>query len=431
MRNEDIMRVLIISHTVISRMGNMGKTLLSYFEKFQPDEVAQFYIHSEVPTDDSVCRNYYRFTDRDALKSLVPLRTYGRAFRREEIQTDRIQSRTDSGFTGALYQFGRKRTAGIFAARNTLWKLARWDTKAFWSWVDDFAPDVIFFASGDYSFAYDIALKTADHTGKPLVVLCVDDFYLHNRNAHTALGRLTHRMFMKTVRKTMDRAKELYVISESMKLEYEKMFGKRCRVLHTPAVKKEVPSGAPTQLSYIGNLGLKRYQQLIRMGRALQALGDGDHPRMIDVYSAEQSPEILKDLTQENGIRFHGLIAPAEVPEVMGRSMVVIHTESFDADTVPIVRFSVSTKIAESLMYGPCLIAFGPEGVASMDYLKENDAAFVIHDPEQLRDGLGRILTDEALRQRIVEKARALAAKNHNADINAANVRVWLEEAAK
>ncbi|MBQ7230961.1 MAG: glycosyltransferase [Oscillospiraceae bacterium] len=423
------MRVLIISHTAISRTGNMGKTLLSYFEKFHPGEVAQFYIHSEVPTDDSVCRNYYRFTDRDALKSLVPFRTYGRAFGPGEIQTDRMGSRTDTGFTGAVYQFGRKRTAGIFAARNALWKLARWDTKAFRDWVDDFAPDVIFFASGDYSFAYDIALAAADHTGKPLVVLCVDDFYLHNRNGHTALGRLTHRMFMKTVRRTMDRAAELFVISESMKREYEKLFGKKCRVLHTPARNKEVPRQIPGQVSYIGNLGLGRHQQLLEMGRSLKAL-DADCPRFIDVYSGERNPEILKTLTEENGIRFHGMISPAQVPEVMGRSLAVIHTESFDAETARIVRFSVSTKIAESMMYGPCLIAYGPAGIASVDYLKEHDAAFVISDPAGLGSGLERILTDAALRQRIVNNARALAAKNHNADTNSGNVRAWLEEAA-
>lgn len=425
------MRVLIISHNVFDKTNNMGKTLLSYFSGFQPEEVAQFYIHSGVPTDDSVCRNYYRFTDKDALKSMVPFRKYGTAFAGCEVQTNKGIAGEESGLAGAAYQFGRKRTAGIFAARNALWKLSRWDTKEFWNWVDDFAPDVIFFASGDYSFAYDIALKVADYTGKPLVVLCVDDFYLHNRNEHTAFGRLTHRMFMKTVRKTMDRAAELYVISESMKREYEKRFHKTCRVLHTPAVEKEVPPGAATQLSYIGNLGLKRHEQLIRMGRTLKALGDADCPRMIDVYSGERNPEILKELTEENGICFHGMISPEEVLKVMGRSMAVIHTESFDTNTVSIVRFSVSTKIAESLMYGPCLIAFGPEGIASMDYLKDNEAAFVINDPEKLHDGLHRVLTDAALRQRIVANARTLARENHNADTNSRNVRQWLENAAE
>ena len=55
------MRVLLVSHTALSRTNNMGKTLLSYLSAFAPGEVAQFYIHSEVPTDDTVCVDYYRF----------------------------------------------------------------------------------------------------------------------------------------------------------------------------------------------------------------------------------------------------------------------------------------------------------------------------------------------------------------------------------
>lgn len=422
------MRVLIVSHNAFGKINNMGKTLLSYFSDFQPEEIAQFYIYSEVPADDSVCRNYYRFTDRDALKSLIPFCSCGRVFRQDEMRSESSGSEVDSGVTGAVYQIGQKRTAGVFVARNTLWKLARWETKQLWNWVDDFAPDVIFFASGDYSFAYDIALAVADHTGKPLVVLCVDDFYLYNRNEKTALGRMTHRRFMKTVRRTMERARELYVITESMKREYEKLFGKPCRVLHTPAEKKEVPVQAQCQISYIGNLALKRHQQLIEMGQALKDLGAPGCPEMIDVYSGECDPEILKTLTEENGIRFHGMISPEEVLDVMGRSMAVIHTESFDADMIQLVRFSVSTKIAESLMYGPCLIAYGPEGVASMDYLEENGAAYVISSPDELAEGLRKILTDAALRERIVKNARVLAQKNHNAGTNSGNVRVWLEE---
>ena len=78
-------------------------------------------------------------------------------------------------------------------------------------------------------------------------------------------------------------------------------------------------------------------------------------------------------------------------------------------------------------MYGPCLIAYGPEGIASIDYLKENNAAYVITRPEDLESGLTEILTNAALREQIIKNARALAARNHNADVNPKKVREWLE----
>ena len=91
------------------------------------------------------------------------------------------------------------------------------------------------------------------------------------------------------------------------------------------------------------------------------------------------------------------------------------------------VRFSVSTKIAESLMYGPCLLAYGPEGIASIDYLKENDAAYVITQPDRLAEGLTEILSNAKLREQIMGNARALAARNHDPEVNSKKLYQWLE----
>ena len=57
-------RILVISHNVFCETSNMGKTLLSYFQKWDREALAQFYIHSEVPTN-GVCTNYYQVTDRE------------------------------------------------------------------------------------------------------------------------------------------------------------------------------------------------------------------------------------------------------------------------------------------------------------------------------------------------------------------------------
>lgn len=423
------MRVLIVSHNVFSRTNNMGKTLLSYFRDFRPDEIAQFYIHSEIPTDDSICHRYYRFTDKDALKSLFSFRRRGRIFTKDDIQTDRVSARTDTGLVGSVYQMGRKRTALIYGLRNLLWKPRRWNTPELKQWVLDFDPDIIFFASGDYAFMYDVARTIADLAGKPLAVCCMDDYYLHDRNKKSLLGPAVHRSFMKTVRKTMDRAGILFTICDAMRQEYGAMFGKPCHVLHTAAGFRELEMTADaSQISYIGNLDFLRYLQLVRLGRALKNIQGDTIPNRIDVYSPETNPEILKVLTGENGIRFHGPIPADEVLRVMERSMAVIHTESFDREMQDQVRFSVSTKIAESLMYGPCLLAFGPEGIASMDYLKCHRAAFTITDPDTLEEQLARFLQDEALRQQILQNARALAMENHHSDVNSAKVRQWLSD---
>ena len=422
------MKVLIVSHTVISRTNNMGKTLLSYFRGFRPEELAQFYIHSMVPTDDSICRNYFCFSDRDALRSLIPVGQQGRVYTAEQIQTEREDSRTAEGVTASVYQFGRRRTGGVYLARNLLWGMSRWKTERLKQWIDAFQPELVFFMSGDYAFLYDIACWIADYAKVPLAVCCVDDHYIQNRNADTLTGRAAHRGFLRTVHRTMARASCIFAICDSMSREYEKLFSIPCHTLHTSAVDRELALDSEAeQFSYLGNLSWGRNEQLLAMGRALKAL-NLEKPRFLDVYSGERNPALCADLTEENGIRFHGSIPPEQVLRVMEKSMAVIHTESFDPVMRETVRYSVSTKIAESLVYGPCLVAYGPRGIASMDYLEENGAAWCIHSPEELPEGLQKILTDPALRGQILERARKLGRENHSQDRNPEKLRRWLQE---
>lgn len=422
------MKVLIVSHNCISSTTNMGKTLLAYFRSFQVEEIAQFYIHYEEPVE-RLCQNYYRFTDLDALRSLFSRRELGVSFGKADIHANRGGPRTDTGWLETAYRYGEKREALGYALRETLWHFSRWDTGRLWRWVEDFGPDVVFFASGDYGFSYEIAAKIADHVGKPLAVCCVDDYYGYNRNGETVLGRWVHRRFLKTVHKTMARAGAIFTICPSLQQEYEALFCRPCRVLHTPAMPRSGPEGGEgVGIAYLGNLELQRDRQLIAIGRTLRQLDLPGVPKFLDVYSCERSRKLLRHMTPENGIRFHGAVSAGEVLAVMGRSMAVVHTESFDPKMQNIVRHSVSAKIPDALRNGPCLIAYGPKGIASMDYLQQTGAAYCITGPEELSSGLREILTDPGLRQRIVSNARQAARENHDPEGGSERLRGWLRE---
>lgn len=407
-------KVLVITHNVFSKTSNMGKTLLSYFEKWGTENVAQFYIHSEVPTDDSCCVNYYRVTDKEMVKSIFTRRS-GSRFEKSDIQTDRVSSRTDEGLSAAIYQKARKRTPFIYFARNLIWRLGRWNTKKLRKWIDEFNPDAVFFASGDYAFMYIVARKIAKMKNIPLYVCCMDDYYINNKNESRFGGRSTHKAFMRQVKKTVSASAGMFTICEKMKEDYSKMFGVPCHTLHTAAsfegpLSCENKTGA---ISYIGNVGCNRHKQLISLGRALKSIETEIPHSYIDVYSAEKRPEILKDLTPENGINFHGEISSDEVKNVMAESMFLIHTESFDEESRKAVAYSVSTKIADSLASGTCLIACGPEEIASIKYLADNRAAFCIFDDHDLSDRLKEIINDKKQYDEIVDNARALSIKNH------------------
>ena len=222
---------------------------------------------------------------------------------------------------------------------------------------------------------------------------------------------------MREVHKTVASSAAIFTICQKMAMDYENKFHKKCYVLHTPTdLDKPLQKSKQKKISYIGNLGYRRDQSLIEIGRALRSLGaEIDH---IDVYSAESRPDILQNMTPENGIHFCGKINAEQVKQVMAESLAVIHAESFDEKERNKVRYSVSTKIADSLMSGTCILAYGPKDVASMEYLLDNQAAIAITSPEELRDGLTELLQNQEKRDAAIRNAVILAKQNHDPNIN-------------
>ena len=424
------MKALVISHNVFCKTSSMGKTLKSYFKNWDENDIAQFYIHSEIPTD-AICKNYYRITDKDAIKSILT-RKSGTIFKEEDIRLDAITSRIDTGRDTKIYNKAKNKTPMFYIARNTWWNLSKWKSKKLLSWVDEFNPDIIFFSAGDCAFMYKIALFLAKYKNIPLVVSCMDDYYFHNKNENKLLGKMVHRSFMKQVKRTMDYATCIFPICEKMGKDYGKLFNKPYHTLPTPStLNKPLDEEKTNAISYIGNLGYKRNEQIIKLGQALLKVQSDKRPQYIDVYSAESRPEILKDLNEENGIKFHGAISADEVLKVMGKSLAVIHTESFDKETRKSVAYSVSTKIADSLASGTPILAYGPGEVASIEYLLENNAAFCVTSDSELEASLCELIENQEKREEIVKCALDLAKRNHDSEKNCQMIRDVLEEIIK
>ncbi|MBR2870267.1 MAG: hypothetical protein IKB98_02650 [Clostridia bacterium] len=395
----------------------MGKTLSAYFSGWDKNEIAQFYIHSEIPTS-KVCGNFFRITDKDAIKSIFTRRA-GTILTTKDVEPDLKTSRTDHGTMAKIYQKGRERTPFIYLARNLIWRLAGWKNKKFRKWIDEFDPEVVFLASGDYSFMYRIARYVAKRKNIPCVLSCMDDYYFNNRNEGKFLGSLLHKRFMKQVKKTMNVSQAILTICDKMTKDYSEFFGKPCFTLHTPTSLSEPLVGEKkVKISYLGNLGYSRYDQLVDIGKALKQIDNPSVPKFIDVYSAESRPKILEKLTEENGIKFHGKINGEQVKQVMAESTAVVHTEAFKENTIKSVKYSVSTKIADSLACGTCIFAYGPDNIASIQYLFDNDVAEIATKKEQLVQALEHLFVDSEQRTAKIEKALKLAKENHDGKKN-------------
>lgn len=417
-------KVLVISHNVFSKTTAMGKSMADMLECVPADDMAQLYFHAEVPTT-AVCKRYLRIRDGDVLRSVLTRRCKTTIFTETDISGERKTPRVDTGVASKAYQFGRRRTPMVYILRNLVWTLGKWESRELDRWLDDFAPDIVFFASGDYTFAYKIAYKIAKKRNIPIVLWCCDDYYISRRFLRSPAGALYRRRLMKWTRKVATRTESVIVISDRMKRDYATLFDQPIHVLRISAQENSCARSAKERsgIFYVGGLGVNRIEPLVELGKQLRGANIPGFER-IQVYSNDKNPATLAQLTDENGICFHGGASAEEVPGILGSAKYLLHVEAFDDFSIERTRYSLSTKIGESLASGACLIAYGPRDISSMAYLEENHAAILLDGPDRIVSALTE--TDDAAYEGYVQSALDLVRRNHDKRKNDAVVRELL-----
>mgnify|MGYP002772390968 FL=1 len=408
-------RVLVISHTVFSATGNMGKTMMRMLAGIPPDRLAQLYFHQEIPTR-RCCLRYFRITDSEVLRSVFTRRAGGRSFNGDDID-EAADSRVDCGNLAKVYQFSRRRTPLIYFLRNSMWAAGKWKSSALLEWAESFHPDVIFFAAGDYAFSYRVTLSLAQYLQVPVVMWCADDYYLSP--PVSPFRRLQCRRLRKLARQVVRQSGAVVTISDKMGTDYARFFDvpvETVRISSDPN-PYALPATQRTGIVYAGNLGLNRIAPLVELGRALrQAALPGFSA--IDVYSGEQRPAVLRQITEENGLHYCGRISASEVERLLGRSKFLVFTESFDDKSVRRVKYSLSTKISESLRSGACLLAYGSPQIASIEYLHRHNAARILRSADELPAALLELCSSHDTYAKYVRAAQELAEQCHNQERN-------------
>lgn len=408
-------KVLVISHNVFSKTSSMGRTLTNFFIDWSKEDIAQLYLHTQVPTT-NVCENYFRITDFDVLKKSK--KNIGTVFKSQDIQNDLKTERVDTGIESQIYQRGRKRKPYMYIGRNLIWATDKWKNKKLLDWVDAFNPDIIFFASGDYVFAYKIAMYIAKYKNIPILTYVCDDYYFSKRKSVSPLYYLNRFHFKYTMKKLFKHNKNLIAICDKISFDYSKKFGVKADTIMTSSLLSPIVKNTSNDhitISYIGNMGYNRHKMLIEIGNILTKM---PYDIKLDIYSGETRSDIINELKKCNRINFHGSVSYDEVVKIMQKSDILVHVESMDAEIRNKVRYSVSTKIADTLSMGKCLLAYGPSDIASIEYLRDNNCACVVTKKDSLAFNLQELIIDSKLREKYELNATNTAEKNHNIEIN-------------
>lgn len=405
-------KILILSHNPLSTYNSMGMTLLRLFSEFPPEALCQLYIYPSLPDTDH-CASFFRITDKDVLRSYASLfRVRGQ----EVFPTTQESSAFEQPQDEKMYRDVRNKTPLRMLLRDAMWRFSPWYNRPLKRWLAEQKPNCLFVAPGSGVFFYRIAQKLAKKLQIPIVTYVCDDYYFLRGSG--LLGRLHQRSLCKAIEKLLKASSHVVAISQPLTNAYHERFGVPATTIMTGTgrpIAYEVKSAAGAQsLFYAGNIRSGRNESLAAVGRVIDEINAAHGTQFsLELYTGEKEPAILSAFEGISSIHLHGFLTGTEFERVYDAARLHLHIESFAASETEKVKFSISTKIADCLGSGCCLVAYAPPQVASMQYLLEQQCALTATEPKQLRQVLERAFFDPSAADAAAQNA-LLAARNYH-----------------
>lgn len=410
------MKILFISMSPIQKGVSIGNTFLNVFEDFPDVQFFSVYTKNDYP--DSSIERAFQITDKQLLKRLLHrTKTVGRTVPERDGQEN-------APAEDKMVTFARKkRYIPMFWAQSLLWLPPYWKSKALHTFLDEVQPDLLFTILSDSVPLNKLIWHIQGYLQKPLVVYAWDNNYtlqLGLTSPLVFLNRCINRHYM---RKTVQKAEQLYVISEIQKQDYEKAFGVPCKILTKsadfsgePPVKTQYNS--PLQLVFTGNIGTNRWKSLAIIAEALEQINQNGVRAQLRIYTATPlTAKMEKALKKGDSSFIMGSVPANEVPKIQEAADILVHVEALDLKNRLAVRQSFSTKLVDYFKAARPILAVGPREVASIDHLIRNDCALTGETVEEVRSALESVLENRGKLDELSKKAYVCGKRNHNAEL--------------
>lgn len=410
-------RILIVSGTPFRNDTNLGKTLCTLFSDYGADELAQLYFSPQNPNVPK-CDSYYQISEEQLLKSCFGIvkKRCGRIINKAQISGE---GQSVESHPKAILSL--RNNTFVSLMRDYLWQISLIKTRKLKKWLQDIKPTALFFLMPEDIKSSRIIEYVVNVCHCPTVMFVTDDYY----NDFKLNSGILRRWYFIKRQKSLDHlCKNLkYVVgcSELASKEFGKKYNVPYETLFTPSgpdyleLPIHINTDTPVIFRYFGNLGLERWKPLVELGLAIASYNNGEQKAILEVYSNLRSPEAIAQLNIPNGCIFKGWAQGEEYMKLLQEADVAVHVESFSEEMCRRTRLSVSTKIADYLGAGKCILGIGRADLASIQHLQ--DVACVVNNPEDMRERLFLLIEDVDYRQQLSIKAREKAIKQHGINI--------------
>ena len=406
------MNILFISMSPIHKGVSVGNTFLNVLEGVPDAVFSSVYTKNGAP--DEAVQNAFQISEKMILKKLFrQTDSAGRVIEKRNAASDFENSR--------LVTFARKkRFTVLFWAQELVWMLPFWKSSTLNDFLDMVKPDVLFTLLSDSVVLNKLIVYIQDYTKKPLVVYAWDNNYTLKLGAVSPLRRLNRVINRVYMRKTVQKAKQLYVISDAQKHDYEKAFGVPCKVLTKsadfsgePPVKTQYNS--PLQIVFTGNIGTNRWKSLARIAKALETVNRDGVRAQLRIYTSTPLTHKMREALDIDGSSFlMGAVPASEIPRIQSDADMLVHVEAFDRKNRLLVRQSFSTKLVDYFKAARPILAVGPRGIASIEHLAANDCALVAQSVEEICRALESVVESPDKLNTLSEKAYACGRAHHD-----------------
>lgn len=389
-------KLLIISNNPLSEVQNNGKTILSMIDEIDCDCVRQLYFNINDPTVEGY--KYFRISDRDIIRGILRSDNRGAEVKPRSSKENNEILETSSSIRNNTFRF----------LRELLW-YKRWKSRRLIKWLNDFNPEAIFLVGGDCVFAYDIALEIKKMFNSRLSLYITDD-YVMKRHKDSVIGIIRKKWIINRIRAVLKVADSFFTISEKMRETYLELFGKDSHIIcNIPeSMKRDDIKGNSEniELIYAGSLYYGREDTISMLVDVLSEYNKSNAKKAkLSIYcNSKPDDDVLRKVCKDTVSHYRGSLSKDELITELNLADILVFAESFQKSEIEKVRLSFSTKIPEYLSIGKPVLALGPSGIGSMDFLEE--VAECVNDPENMKEKVFLLLDSDSHKAELGKRSR-------------------------
>lgn len=392
------MKVLILTKAPWDDRLASGNTLSNLFSEWADTQYACIYCRDAAPIN-RCCFSYLSISPLQVVKHFFNPAKIGRVIKTSDM-TQSIDSSIEDKFVGK----SKRNRSLSYLLNELIYATGSWLNKKCISFIEDFAPDVVFCFGVPDPVNYGVLKYVKRHTSAIVISYYVDDLY--NENNKNKLLQLIERKRLKQIAALSDKC---YGISQLMCDEYSKLYGKDFSLLFKGCEIRDPKNSYnnPIRFVYAGNLLYNRNKSLEALARAIEVVNEGSTKALLDIYTGtKMTDEIRMSLNIEGASRLNEARPFSEIKEIMHAADVVLHVESFDREQMDVVRLSFSTKITDCMQSGSVMMAIGPHGIASIEYPQNTiPGAIVVNSLDEIANVVRNIVDNPEL---LISRAEAM-----------------------